>query len=217
MKKFIFFPVFFLGQIVFSQTIQQIESKRVNLPNGWSLTPVGKSLPLGDLPLNMAVSPSKKLIAVTNNGQSVQSLQLIDAVNDKVLSSVVIPKSWYGIKFSSDEKFLYASGGNDNWILKYAIKNNQLVLNDSISLGKKWPNKISPTGIEMDDAKKIMYVGTKENNTLYTIDLSSKKAIDSIKLDGEAYGCVLSPDKKRLYVSVWGADEVVVINTTDRK
>jgi len=72
MKKFIFFPVFFLGQIVFSQTIQQIESKRVNLPNGWSLTPVGKSLPLGDLPLNMAVSPSKKLIAVTNNGQSVQ-------------------------------------------------------------------------------------------------------------------------------------------------
>src|SRR5213075_328620 len=113
-----------------SQTLQEVESKQVNLPNGWSLTPVGKSLPLGDLPLNMAVSPSKKLIAVINNGQSVQSLQLIDAWNDKVLSSVIIPKSWYGIKFSSDEKFLYASGGNDNWILKYAIKNNQLVLND---------------------------------------------------------------------------------------
>jgi YVTN family beta-propeller protein len=172
---------------------------------------------LGDLPLNMTVSPSKKLIAVTNNGQSVQSLQLIDAVNDKVLSSAVIPKSWYGIKFSSDEKFLYASGGNDNWILKYAIKNNQLVLNDSISLGKKWPNKICPTGIEIDDAKKTMYVGTKENNTLYFIDLNSKKITDSIKLDGEAYGCVLSPDKKRLYVSVWGADEVIIINTAERK
>jgi YVTN family beta-propeller protein len=217
MRKLLFLPALIICSNLFSQILQQIESKRVGLPNGWSLTPVGKDLPLGDLPLNMAVSPSKKLIAVTNNGQSVQSLQLIDAWNDKVLSTVVIPKSWYGIKFSSDEKFLYASGGNDNWILKYAIKNNQLVLNDSISLGKKWPNKISPTGIEMDDAKKIMYVGTKENNTLYTIDLSSKKAIDSIKLDGEAYGCVLSPDKKRLYVSVWGADEVVIINTTDRK
>jgi YVTN family beta-propeller protein len=165
----------------------------------------------------MAVSPSKKLIAVTNNGQSVQSLQLIDVVNDKVLSSVVIPKSWYGIKFSSDEKFLYASGGNDNWILKYAIKSNQLVLNDSISLGIKWPNKISPTGIEIDDTKKTMYVGTKENNTLYVINLNSKKAIDSIHLDGEAYGCVLSPDKKRLYVSVWGADEVIIVNTAERK
>jgi YVTN family beta-propeller protein len=217
MRKLLFVPVLIICSNLFSQTLQQIESKRVDLPNGWSLTPVGKNLPLGDLPLNMAVSSSKKLIAVTNNGQSVQSLQLIDAVNDKVLSSVVIPKSWYGIKFSSDEKFLYASGGNDNWILKYAIKNNQLVLNDSISLGNKWPNKICPTGVEIDDAKKTMYVGTKENNTLYFIDLNSKKITDSIKLDGEAYGCVLSPDKKRLYVSVWGADEVIMVNTVERK
>ncbi len=176
----------------------------MDLPNGWSLTPVGKDLPLGDLPLNMAVSPSKKLIAVTNNGQSVQSLQLIDAVNDKVLSSVVIPKSWYGLKFSSDEKFLYASGGNDNWILKYAIQKNNLVLNDSIKLGNKWPRRISPTGIEIDDAKKTMYVVTKENNMLYIVNLVSKTINDSIKLDGEAYGLMLSPDKKRLYISVLG-------------
>jgi YVTN family beta-propeller protein len=217
MRKLLFIPVLVICSNLFSQNLQQIEAKRVHLPNGWSLTPVGKDLPLGDLPLNMAVSPSRKLIAVTNNGQSVQSLQLIDTWNDKVLSTVVIPKSWYGIKFSSDEKFLYASGGNDNWILKYAIKNSQLVLNDSILLGRKWPNKISPTSIEIDDAKRTMYVGTKENNTLYTIDLSSKKTIDSIRLDGEAYGCVLSPDRKRLYVSVWGADEVIIVNTIDRK
>jgi len=217
MRKLLFVPALIICSNLFSQTLQQIESKRVHLPNGWSLTPVGKDLPLGDLPLNMAVSPSKKLIAITNNGQSVQSLQLVDTWNDKVLSTVVIPKSWYGIKFSSDEKFLYASGGNDNWILKYAIQKNQLVLRDSIKLGAKWPNKISPTGFEIDDSKKTMYVGTKENSSLYFVDLFSKKLTDSIKLDGEAYGCLLSPDKKRLYVSVWGADEVIVVNTTDRK
>ena len=202
---------------LFSQTLQQLESKRVGLPNGWSLTPIGKSLPLGDLPLNMAVSPSKRLIAVTNNGQSLQSIQLIDAVKDKLLHSVVIPKSWYGIRFSGDEKFLYASGGNDNWILKYAIVKDTLALKDSIRLGRKWPRRISPTGIEIDDAKKMMYVGTKENNSVYFVDLVSKTLKDSVNLEGEVYGCLLSPDKKRLYVSVWGNDEVVVINTSDRK
>ena len=217
MKKVIFITLLLFSQSVFSQSIQQLESKRVGLPNGWSLTPVGKSLQLGDLPLNMAVSPSKRLVAVTNNGQSVQSLQLIDAVSDKLLYSVIIPKSWYGIKFSADEKFLYASGGNDNWILKYAIVKDTLALKDSIKLGAKWPRRISPTGIEIDHAKKIMYVGTKENNTLYVVDLAAKAIKDSIKLEGEVYGCILSPDKKRLYVSVWGNDEVVVINTTDRK
>lgn len=194
---------------IFSQTLQQIESKRVNLPNGWSLTPVGKNLALGDLPLNMAVSPSKKLIAVTNNGQSVQSLQLIDAVNDKVLSSVVIPKSWYGIKFSGDEKYLYASGGNDNWILKYAIQKNNLVLKDSIKLGEKWPNKISPAGIEIDDARKIMYVVTKEDNSLYIVDLITKKVKKKFFLGAEAYSCLLSPNKERLYISCWGCDKII--------
>lgn len=107
-------------------------AKKTLLPNGWSLTPVGKSLPLGDLPLNIAVSTTKKFIAVTNNGESTQSIQLIDAVNDKILDSIDIPKSWLGLKFSKDEKYLYASGGNDNWILKYAIVNNKLILNDSM-------------------------------------------------------------------------------------
>ncbi|MEO6583765.1 MAG: hypothetical protein ABIO05_05545, partial [Ferruginibacter sp.] len=113
----------------------QLSEKRVRLPNGWHLSPAGRSLPLGDFPLNLVVSSSKKLMAVTNNGQSVQSLQLLNPKTEKVLSTIIIPKSWYGLKFSADEKFLYASGGNDNWILQYSISNNKLKLTDSILLG----------------------------------------------------------------------------------
>ena len=189
------------------------QSKEVKLPNGWTLTPAGKSLPLGDLPLNIAVSPDKKLIAITNNGQSTQSIQLIDAVNDKVLQSVEIPKSWLGLKFSADQQNLYASGGNDNWILQYAISNRQLVLKDSIKLGAKWPVKISPAGIEINDAAKIMYVVTKENNSLYVIDLKTKTVISQYPLGAEAFTCALSPDKKELYISLWGADKIMVYNT----
>jgi YVTN family beta-propeller protein len=196
-----------------SQTLQQLESKRVHLPNGWSLTPAGKSLRLGDLPLNIAVSSTKKYIAVTNNGESTQSLQLINVKNEKLISSVVIPKSWYGLKFSVDERFLYASGGNDNWILKYGIQNNKLILRDSIKLGDKWPEKISPAGIDIDDVKNILYVVTKENNSLYAVDLKTKKILKRKNLNGEAYACLLSPDKKLLYVSCWGCDKIYIYNT----
>ena len=149
-------------------------------------------------------------MAVTNNGQSVQSVQLIDAKTKKILHSEVIPKSWYGLKFSADEKFLYASGGNDNWIIQYAIKNNKLVLQDSIKLGNKWPNRISPAGIEIDDAKQLMYVVTKENNSLYVIDLKTKQVKQQMSLGSEAYTALLSPDKKTLYISLWGSDKVLV-------
>jgi YVTN family beta-propeller protein len=191
--------------------------KKITLPNGWSLSPAGKSLPLGDLPLNMAISNSKKLMAVTNNGQSKQTLQLIDIKTEKVLDNIEIAKSWLGLHFSSDEKYLYASGGNDNWILQYAIVNNKLQLKDSIKLGDKWPNKISPAGIEIDDAKNVLYVVTKDNNSLYIINLKNKSIVQQIALDAEAYTCLLSADKKQLYISIWGGKKVAVFNTIEKK
>src|SRR4051794_18293110 len=102
--------------------------KRIRLPNGWSLTPAGQSLPLGDLPLNIAVSSSRKWMAVTNNGQSTQSIQLIDVVKQRVADNIIIPKSWVGLRFTRDEKYLYASAGNDNQVLQYEVRNHKLVL-----------------------------------------------------------------------------------------
>ena len=214
MKKF---SLLLLNVLLVAALSSQQNNKKVLLPNGWTLSPAGRSLPLGDLPLNIAVSKTKRLMAVTNNGQSVQSIQLINPQAEKVLDNVVIPKSWYGLKFSADEKYLYASGGNDNWILKYAIINNKLKLKDSIKLGVKWPNKISPAGIEIDDAAGIMYVVTKENNSFYAINLSSKKIIQQIQLEAEAYSCLLSPNKKELYISLWGGHKVLVYSTTQNK
>ncbi len=192
-------------------------ARRITLPNGWSLTPVGRSLPLGDLPLNMVLSSSGKFLAVTNNGQGRQTIQLIATAKETLLDEVTIPKSWLGLAFSKDEKYLYASGGNDNVIWKYAINNNKLQLADSISLGKPWPEKIGPAGIAIDDAHKKLYVVTKENNSLYIIDLTTNKVQNKVALEAEAYTCVLSPDGKQLYISLWGADKVAVFNTKQQR
>src|ERR1700745_82542 len=99
---------------------------QVLLPNGWKLSPAGTWLRLGDLPLNVQLSASGRLLAVTNNGQSTQSIQLIDPKTEKLLDERIIAKSWYGLAFSHDEKMLYASGGNDNRILAYHIEGNKI-------------------------------------------------------------------------------------------
>lgn len=62
-KHFLFLIILGFGACKNSQTnISKIDFKamvqqRVTLPNGWSLTPIGKSLPLQDLPLNLVASP----------------------------------------------------------------------------------------------------------------------------------------------------------------
>ncbi len=218
MKQFL---ILFFALSIFSSIYAQVNIKkiqtRVDLPNGWSLTPAGKSLQLGDLPLNLAISSSKKMMAVTNNGQGKQTLQLIDLINEKVVDEINIEKSWLGLKFSEDEKYLYASGGNDNWILKYTVNKNKLTLIDSIVLGKKWPIRISPAGLDINDSNKLLYVVTKDNNSLYTIDLATKKTLEIVKLPAEAYTCKLAINKTELYITCWGAGKLLIYNTISKK
>ncbi|MES2427398.1 MAG: bifunctional YncE family protein/alkaline phosphatase family protein [Bacteroidota bacterium] len=192
------------------------QTNQVLLPNGWKLSPAGTSLPLGDLPLNIQLSPSRKLLAVTNNGQSTQSIQLIDPVNEKLIDEKVIGKLWYGLTFSHDEKHLYASGGNDNWIIDFKIENNKLIPADTIKLAPKpYPkSKVCATGIAVNKSNTLLYTVTKEDNSLYVVDLTNRTIKSKVKLDAEAYSCVLSPDEKTLYISVWNGGELAIYNTT---
>ena len=184
----------------------------VSLPNGWKLSSAGKSFGLGDLPLNIAVSNSKKFVAVTNNGVSAHSIMLIDVKSERVIDSVIIPKAWYGLTFSPDDQFLYAAGGYDNKIVRYEIIQNKLNKKDEIVLGAVWPNRVGPSGITFDSNRQKIYVVTRDNRSLYVIDAKSQKIEKQFGLDGEAYMSVLSTDAKELYISCWGCDHVLVFD-----
>ena len=198
--------------------LKKITDNRTLLPNGWALTPPAKSLPLGDLPLNLVRSSSGKYLAVTNNGYGKQSIMLFSGT-DKItlLDEITIPKAWYGLKFTKDENNLYASGGNENIIRRYIISDNALSLADSIILGEPWPNKICPTGIEIDDGSNRLFTVTKEDSALYVINLEDKSIESTIKLPAEAYSCLLNPAKKELYISLWGSEQIAVYSLNTHK
>ncbi|MBW3130503.1 bifunctional YncE family protein/alkaline phosphatase family protein [Hymenobacter profundi] len=189
------------------------QAERILLPNGWSLSPAGRSVPLGDLPLNMQLSRNGRLLAVSNNGQGTQSIQLIDPKTEKLLDEKVIGKSWYGLAFSADGRQLYASGGNDNVVLRYPTAGNRLGTPDTLRLGRAWPNKIGPTGLALDDARQRLYVVTKEDNSLYVLDTRTGATVQKVALGHEAYACLLAPDRRTLYISLWGGDKVAVFDT----
>ncbi|HLL93410.1 MAG TPA: beta-propeller fold lactonase family protein, partial [Spirosoma sp.] len=191
--------------------------KRLTLPNGWSLTPYGRSVPLGDLPLNMAVSPNGKRLAVTNNGQSTQSIQLIDVVGEKVLNEVVIAKSWLGLRFTPNGKQLLASGGNDNRVLIYDVSTDKLIKTDSVVLGKPWPNRISVAGIEIDKSGSTLYAVTKDDSALYVCDLMTKQVKSRIKLPAEAYTCLRSPVSDEVFISIWGGEKILIYDPKQEK
>jgi YVTN family beta-propeller protein len=195
----------------FERLEELLTARRILLPNGWSLTVPGKSIPLGDFPLNLVPSKDGKLMAVTNNGQSEQSIMLIDPQRARITSKVVIPKSWYGLTFNKDHTKLFASGGNDNLIRIYETCDNDLHEIDSLVLGAAWPTKISPTGITLDHQEQNVYVTTREDSSLYKINLESRE-MKRLFLGHEAFTCLFSADGAELYVSLWGGSSIAVVD-----
>lgn len=120
-----------------------------------------------------------------------------------------------GLAFSPDEKYIYASAGNDNKINIYKIENNQLQRDGEIVLDKPWPVKVSPAGLCATE--KHIFVVAKDNNTLYQLDLANKSIIKKIPLTAEAYTCILSPDKNLLYISLWGGAKILIFDIATSK
>jgi DNA-binding beta-propeller fold protein YncE len=182
----------------------------VRLPNGWSLTPAGRSLPLGDFPLNAAVSPDGRWMAVTNNGVGAHTLDLVDLRSFRRTDSVDMGKGWYGLAFNRAGDKLYASGGHDNRILTYAVQEGRLTPSDIIPLGKPWPNAIGTAGLALEETRyRRLFVVTKEAKRLFVFDLADHRLLDTEDLGAEAYTCLVSRDGQTLYVSLWGGGQVL--------
>ncbi|MEO6038263.1 MAG: alkaline phosphatase family protein [Saprospiraceae bacterium] len=187
-----------------------IPGPRVQLPNGWSLSPVGRSLQLGDFPMNTALSPAGRLLAVTNNGVGYQYLQLVDVQTEKTVDSMPVAKAFYGLAWAGDGQRLYASGGLDNWIMIYSVKNQKLHRDTLLRLGEPGAN-IFPVGLAADDAHGQLFICTKGDSTLYVCNTRTYTVKKKIKLESEGYACTLSPGGE-LFVTLWGLKKVAVFD-----
>jgi DNA-binding beta-propeller fold protein YncE len=183
------------------------------LHNGWKLTPAGKHVEVGPLPLNMVVTKNGKYAVITNNGLGENSLSVINIKDVKEVQRVILSNAWYGLTFNADESRLFVSGGNNNVVYIYNFNSGRLALKDSITIGEQFPKgNISITGIDFVPKKNYLLVVTKESKSLYICDIKSKKIVDSVKLGGECYDVKVNHTGTFAYVSVWGKAEVAEID-----
>jgi hypothetical protein len=86
------------------------EPKVTLLPNGWRISPVGQHFTVGDLPMNLVVTPDGAHVIVTNNGYSQPNLVVYDYTKQISRDRVMLESAWLGLAFHPDGKRLYSSG-----------------------------------------------------------------------------------------------------------
>jgi len=70
----------------------------------WMVTfTAGSSIPLSsDLPLNIALAPDGIHAAITNNGNGLQCIDLVNLKENKVVFTKVVKDAWLGLAFSKN-------------------------------------------------------------------------------------------------------------------
>ena len=181
------------------------------LPNGWRLSPSGEKYALGDLPMHMISDPSNRYLIIANAGQSDHSLMVFDMQQRLMTDSLPVKATFYGLAFDGLTNQLFSTGANLNVIGRYQFSNGKLKYIDSIHLGEQWPVRISPTGLYVDEKRRLLYVATKEDSSFYQISLNDVRRRQKWKLPSAGYG-VTGDGGDKVFVSHWGDASVGVFN-----
>ena len=205
-------------------------SATATTPQGWFLTPAGKQVQLvdpnsdvyGDRPYGMAISPDGKTLLISNDGQSTQSLMVVDRVSGKIVQTIPYKGAealYIGVTYSPDGKHVYASAGGNNKIRVYDVDGQQLTETAPIKL----PTPPAPGGGDVN-----LYAGgltiSADGNTLYVadnlgdavsvIDLPSRTVKATVPVGHNPYTVILSKDGKSAYVSNWGEETLRVLDVS---
>jgi YVTN family beta-propeller protein len=177
--------------------------------NGWSVSPVGEQVPVGDMPLKMLISPDKKQLVLTSLGFSGQHLTTIDLATRKTIQDVADNRVWNGLAFSSDGSKLFVGGGNSGKLIEFAYDAGKLT--KTSEMRNSADSFIS--GIAVQPGSGALYACDEGKNLVYQIDPTTLTIKASIPSGANPHTCAFGEDSRYLYISNWGGNSISVIDT----
>ncbi|MBZ5496154.1 MAG: bifunctional YncE family protein/alkaline phosphatase family protein [Acidobacteriia bacterium] len=184
------------------------------LPNGWSLTPAGEQIDVGDLPLALLLHPDGKHLLVANNGYSTQSVDVINLDSKKIVSRARVEMAWLGLAVSRDGTTVYAGGGMSNTILRFSFTSGRIASIPAITVGGRKAD-VYPGGLCVAGSR--LYVANNLSNDVAAVDLQTGTVLWRAEVGNHPYTCTVAPDGRTVYVSVWGAAQVAVVDTASMR
>jgi len=179
------------------------------LPNGWRLSPAGKHVKVGDLPLNVLQTPDSKYLIVTSNGLAKPSFSVVDIASWTVKSTMVLDQAWLGLVWSPDGTKLYSAGAAQNNVQEFTYANGVITRARTFAL----PASAGETfvgGLAVSPDGKTLYATRVYAQSVSAIDVASGRVLATIALQAEPYTSLVSSDGRLLYVSLWGGSRVQV-------
>jgi YVTN family beta-propeller protein len=205
---------------------RQPTSRSYLLPNGWTISPAGRQVPLTDLPLNILPLSDCRHALVTTNGYNRHCLTLVKLDSGTCTSSTTVSQSWFGLAMTPDEKRLWWSGGGSGLLYSFELQNGEIVaLQDEPTTVKAdgASKKGKPagqrgefkSGVAIDAEKQVIYSLEINAGKILALSVKDGSILQSTSCGKRPYDVALSRDRSHLYVSDWAGRCLYVLNPGD--
>ncbi|MBW8878630.1 MAG: bifunctional YncE family protein/alkaline phosphatase family protein [Acidobacteria bacterium] len=181
------------------------------LPTGLHLDPAGESFDLGSLPLAMALSPGGDRLAVLLSGWREQGVQIVEPRTGRVVQTLPQTAAFLGLAFAADGT-LYASGGNEDQVVRYSLKDGLMAPAGTLALAPKEAGKEAtryPAGLALSPDGRRLYVAENVGDSLAVMELPDGRIVQRLPAGHSPYGVAVSRDGT-VFVSAWGERHVAV-------
>ncbi|MFC2123365.1 alkaline phosphatase family protein [Bacteroidota bacterium] len=171
------------------------------VPTNQLLRPAGFQILFPGRPVDLALSPDGKWLAVLNKN----SLDLIRVLDRTIMQTLPLNGggSFNGVSFSPDGRQIFASQARDKIYIARRGKNNVLNWTEPIQFAKpEIGGHPVPGGLTIDEHTNKLYVPLSRSNTLAVVELTDE-SITEIPVGISPYEVILLSSHKA-YVSNWG-------------
>lgn len=175
------------------------------------LDPAGIVREVGQMPLAMLPAPGGRRLVLLLNGYREQGLQVIDRAGN-VTQTIPQNAAFIGLVFSRDGRTLYASGGNQDVVYRYAWADDSAALADSLVLVAKPPDRDGtryPAGLALSTDGARLYVTENLADSLAVFDLASGRVVQRVATGRYPYAVAATPEGT-VFVSNWGGNALSV-------
>jgi YVTN family beta-propeller protein len=213
------------------------------LSNGWKIAPAGHHIQVGGLPLAMVESSDGRWLFVSNNGYERPTISVVDVQHENVRATLTLDHAWLGLAWHPDGRRLYVSGAGNTTVHELTWSDGVLSRGQDLVLGRPMaPAAVAPAGRtpsvyapppapdapDRPEETSQSFIGglavSPDGARLYAVhvlghfvsvvDLKTGHVLRGLDLPAEAYTCVVSPDGRTLFVSLWGGAKVLTFDTS---
>lgn len=169
------------------------------LPNGRSVRPVGKAIPVGVFPLGMAMTPDGRWLAVLNDGKEGESVSMVNTASAEVVSTFPIKMAFVGIVFSQDGRRLWVAGGGDPNVIQLSVDPDTGALQPdrTIAVGGY------PTGLSLSPDGSELLCTANYGNGAAIIDTATGQVTSTLRTGRMPYGAAWAAGGTQLWVTNW--------------